>query len=99
MLLMVNAALPVFFIVKVCGALVVFSGWLPKARAEGDKLPTGPLTIPVPCKATTCGLPEALSETLTAADSLAVVEGVKVTLIVQLPPAARVKGEVGQLLA
>ncbi len=45
MLLMVNAALPVFLIVKVCGALVVLSGWLPKVIVVGDKLATGPLAM------------------------------------------------------
>ena len=54
---------------------------------------------PVPFKDAFWGLPAALSETVTAADSLAAAEGLKVTLIVQLPLAARVAGEVGQLLA
>ena len=96
--LMVNAALPVFFTAKLCGALDVPLIWLPNASALGDKLTAGPLATPVPCKATTWGLPAALEETLTAADSLAVVEGVKVTVIVQLPPAASVLGEAGQVL-
>ena len=74
MLLMVNAALPVFLSVKVCGALLVPSVWLPKASAVGDKLPTGPLAMPTPCKPATCGLPAALEEILTAADSLTATE-------------------------
>ena len=51
-LLIVNAPLPVFLIVKICGALVVLTSWLPKASEVGDKLATGPLAIPIPCKAT-----------------------------------------------
>src|SRR6202521_5351885 len=99
MLLMVNAPLPVFLIVKVCGALVVPWDWLPKASAVGDKLPTGPLAIPIPSRTTTWGLPvAALSEMLAKALSTPVIEGLNVKLIVQLAPTARVAGEVGQLL-
>jgi hypothetical protein len=48
---------------------------------------------------TSCGLPDAaLSAMLTEAFSTLVVEGLKVTLIAQLAPAARVAGEAGQLL-
>ena len=56
------------------------------------------MPTPVPFKDAFCGLPAALEETLTAADSLVVVEGVKLTLMVQLPPAASVLGETGQVL-
>jgi hypothetical protein len=48
----------------------------------------GPVLVPVPVRATVCGLPLALSVMLTAAVRLPVAEGVKVTLIVQLAPAA-----------
>jgi len=51
--------------------------------------------MPVPVRPTACGLPGALSLRVTAADSALVVEGLKVTLIVQLPPAAT---ELPQLL-
>jgi hypothetical protein len=44
------------------------------------------------------GLPAALSETLIEPDSLEVVEGVNVTLMVQLAPAASVLGEAGHVL-
>ena len=50
--------------------------------------------VPVPLRPTVCGLPGALSARLMAADSLPTCEGVKVTLIVQLAPAATVLPQV-----
>ena len=47
--------------------------------------------IPVPVSGTVCGLPAALSVTLTVADRAPVVVGVNVTLMVQLVPAASVE--------
>jgi hypothetical protein len=44
--------------------------------------------LPVPDKATFCGLPTALSEILSAAERAPVAVGVKVTLTVQLESAA-----------
>ena len=49
----------------------------------------------MPARPTDCGLPGALSAMVTAADSALVVEGVKVTLIVQLLFAA---SELAQVL-
>jgi hypothetical protein len=99
MLLMVNAALPVFLIVKVCGALVVFSGWLPKASVVGDKLAVGPLAMPMPSRTTTWGLPVvALSEILAKAFPVPVVEGLNVKSTVQLAPTARLLGDIGHVL-
>ena len=46
------------------------------------------LHCPEPVKLTSCGLPLALSAMLTAANRVPLTEGVKVTLIVQVPPAA-----------
>jgi len=67
--------------------LVVFSGWLPNDRVAGETETVA--ATPVPLRATVCGLPVALS----AIDRLAVlapaVVGRKVTLMVQLFPAAR----------
>jgi hypothetical protein len=54
--------------------------------------------MPVPLRLTVCGLPAALSVIDTLAVSLLVVDGVKVTLMVQLLPAARVLGLTGQVL-
>lgn len=54
--------------------------------------------VPVPLRDAVWGLPDALSETLTKALSLKAVDGLKVTLMMQLAPAASVAGEIGQLL-
>src|SRR5437879_5369497 len=95
--LIVKAAVPVFVSVTVIGALVVASGWLPKPRLVGAN-PT-PGAVPFPLSVMICGLPPALS----VSDSVPVrapeAVGVKVTLMVQVPPAAKVAGLVGQALA
>ena|SRR2546427_5696087 len=99
MLLMVNAALPVFLIVKVRGALAVPSAWLLKESAVGDKLAAGPVAMPLPSRTTTWGLPvAALSEMLAKALSAPVVEGLNVKSTVQLVPTARLLGDAGHVL-
>jgi hypothetical protein len=53
------------------------------------EMPTVKLVlVPVPMRLTVCGLPLALSVTETEAVRVPLAEGVKVTLIVQLVPAA-----------
>src|SRR5205823_4748492 len=93
----VKAAVRVFVSVTVIGVLVVASGWLPKPRLVGAN-PT-PGAVPFPLSVMICGLPPALS----ASDSVPVrapeAVGVKVTLMVQFAPAAKVAGLVGQALA
>src|SRR2546429_226701 len=95
--LIVKAAAPVFVSVTVIGVLVVASSWLPKSRLVGAN-PT-PGAVPFPLRENICGLPPASS----ASDSVPVrapeAVGVKVTLMVQFPPAAKVAGLVGQALA
>ena len=54
--------------------------------------------VPVPVRATECGLPPALSVMLTLALRVPVAVGVKVTLMVQVLPAANVLGLIGQVL-
>jgi hypothetical protein len=54
-------------------------------------------SVPVPESVTDCGLPEASSVTVIAPVLVPVAVGVKLTLIAQLAPAARVFGESGQL--
>ena len=49
---------------------------------------TGPVLVPVPVRLTDCGLPLALSAMVIAPLRVPVAVGVKVTMIVQLPPAA-----------
>ena len=55
-------------------------------------------TTPVPLSATLCGLPAALSLMLTAPLRAPEADGAKVTLMVQLAPAANVLGLMGQVL-
>ena len=81
-----NAALPVLLRVTVCAVLVVPTDWLPKARLVGERLTT--VVVPVPERLTVCGLPVALSVRVTAALRVPLAAGVKVTLTVQLAPAA-----------
>jgi len=59
---------------------------LPKAALVGLTLSSG--GAPVPESETSCGLPVALSETLSEAARFPAAEGVKVTVRVQLAPAA-----------
>jgi hypothetical protein len=78
--------LPLLLKVTVRAVLVVPTAWFPKDRLVDERLTAG--AVPVPDRLTACGLPLALSATLTDAVSELAREGVKVTLIVQLPPAA-----------
>src|SRR5215472_7384225 len=86
-LLMCNVAPPTFVKAILCGGggHVLGSSWQEKDRLVGTSL----TTLPVPLTLAVCGLPGALSFT----DKIAVREpgrvGWKVTLIVQLAPAAR----------
>ena len=73
--------------------LVTAIGWLVKVRLVGEKLTVA--VVPVPERPRDWGLPVALSVILTEADRLPVVVGSKLTLTVQLPPAAT---ELPQLL-
>jgi len=86
MLVMLKTVLPVLLSVTGCTALVVPMDWLPKARLVAVRLTAGP--VPVPVRLTVCGLPLALSVMLTEAVRVPGAEGVNLTLIVQLPPAA-----------
>lgn len=85
---MLSVAVPVFFTVMLFAELVVPVVWLPKARLLAERLTRG-LAIPVPERSTDCGLPLALSTTVTAAVIDPVLIGEKTTLIVHVAPAAR----------
>ena len=87
-LVMLKAAVPVLLKVTVCAVLVTSTDWLPKARLVGERLTRADVAVPVPERPTVCGLPLALSVMLTQAVRLPPAEGVNVTLIVQLAPAA-----------
>src|SRR5439155_373063 len=95
--LIVKAAVPVFVSVTVIAVLVVASSWLPKPRLVGANALRGVVSFPL--SVMICGLPPALS----VSDSVPVrapeAVGVKVTLMVQFPPAAKVAGLVRQALA
>ena len=87
-LVTLKLALPVLLRVTVCTALLVPTGWLAKARLVGERLTTAAVLVPVPDRLTVWGLPLALSTMLSAAVRAPLAEGVKVTRIVQLAPAA-----------
>jgi hypothetical protein len=81
-----KAALPVLLTVIAWAALVTPMDWLPKVRLDGETLATA--AVPVPQRLTVWGLPLALSVTLSEAARLPLAEGAKMTLSVQLAPAA-----------
>jgi hypothetical protein len=62
--------------------------WPPNVMLTGDSVAIG--AVPVPVSGMLCGLPEALSVTVIKPGRDPVAVGVKVTLIEQLVPAARV---------
>src|SRR5205807_2096624 len=95
--LIVKAAVPVFVSVTVIGALVVASGWLPKSRLVEVGRASGRERVPLSIMI--CGLPPALSATDSVPVRAPKAAGVKVTLIVQFPLAAKVAGFMGQELA
>jgi len=81
-LVKVRLALPVFISVTVRVALVVPLGTRLKGRVVGS-VTTGAGAVPVPERATVCGLLAALSAKVNVADSAAAVEGFKVIMTAQ----------------
>ncbi len=89
MLLMVSVAVPLLVSVTVCAALVVPTCWLLKVRLVLERVTAGAVgATPVPVRLTLCGLPAALSVIDSVPVRVPVAVGVKVTLMVQLAPAA-----------
>jgi len=88
MLVMLSAASPVFLSVTVCAELVVPTVWFPKLRVVGFRETAGAAGVPVPVTGILCGLPLALSATLSEALIELTPVGAKVTEMVQLPEAA-----------
>jgi hypothetical protein len=86
MSLMLTGPVPVLVRVTLCAELVVPTSWLPKVSDVGETLAVR--ETPVPLRLTVCGLPLASSLMLREALRLPVAVGVKVTLMVQLAPAA-----------
>ena len=70
--------------VTLWAALVVPTSWLANVRLAGDSAAAG--AIPLPTRATVCGLPLALSVTDRVPLRVFVPVGVKLTLILQLAP-------------
>src|SRR5260370_28849996 len=98
MLLMASGAAPVFFTVTMC-ELAVLSGSLGNARLVGVNVTAGNApALPVPVRVTECGLPLALSVTVTLAVRVPIAIGENVTAILQLKPAASVAPGAPQLL-
>ena len=88
MLVMVNAAVAPLLSVIACAALVVATVCAANVRLVGLSAAEGPTATPVPVRLAVCGLPVALSVTVTVPVREPAAVGVKVTLIEQLPPAA-----------
>jgi hypothetical protein len=81
----VNVVVPTFVRVTVFAGLVASSPTEPKFKLVGESF----AVVPIPLNVTFCGLPAALSLTLNAAVRVPDAVGLKVTLIVQLAPAAK----------
>jgi hypothetical protein len=81
----VRALVPTLVKVTVCGELVVPIATVAKLRLVGESF----AVVPIPLRLTFCGLPAALSEMLSAAVRVPEAVGLKVTLMLQLAPAAK----------
>ena len=92
MLLTVKLAFPELVTVTAFVALLLPINTPLKLRLVGDSVTAG--AVPVPLKATLCGLPAALSVTLTVDVRVPVLVGVNTTLIVQLALLASVDPQV-----
>jgi hypothetical protein len=75
-------------------ALVVLTTWLPNVRLPGDNIKGA---SPTPLNWAVWGEFEALSVTVSVPVRVPVAVGVKVTEILQFPPAANVFGDNGQV--
>ena len=82
--MIVRGPVPVFVSVTVCGALGVFSNWLPKVRVVGASPTAGVGFAPVPLNPKFCGLELSLSVSCNVAVSLPTIVGLNVTLTVQV---------------
>ena len=92
---MVSEVVPVLVRVTLLLLLVVPVGWLEKARLTGEKLTVlVTVPVPVPVRATICGLPDAPSFTVSAPEIGPLTVGENVTLIVQVLLAAIVPVQV-----
>ena len=76
--------------VTLCGVLVEPTLTFPKLRLDDESC----TNVPVPVRVAACGLPGALSVMVMAAVCVFVLDGLKVTLIVQFAPAATLEPQV-----
>src|SRR3981081_2527820 len=83
---MTKGPVPLLVNCMTCAALVVVTGWEAKVTLAADRTIAG--AVPIPDKATECGLPGALSVRINCPDLTPVAVGVNVTGSVQLPPGA-----------
>jgi hypothetical protein len=83
-----NAPVPGLDRVSVWAALVVPTVADAKVRADGESIMPGVATVPVPLNGTVWGEPVALSTIVSTPVRVPAVDGVKVTEMVQLAPAA-----------
>ena len=90
-LVIATDVVPMLVTVMFCGWLAVPLLKVPKFRLSGEKL----ITVPVPVRATVCGLLGALSVTVRVPVRTPALFGTNTTLMVQLPAAGKL---VGQLL-
>ena len=88
----VRAALPVLLRVTAWAEVVLPTDTLPKERLLGETPATA--VVPVPERLMVCGLPVALSATLTIAERMPDAVGLKVMLIVQVDPALKLDPQV-----
>ena len=94
--MLVSATLCLLESVNVLAALVAPTAVLAKVALAGVNVAC---TLPVPVRDTLCGLPAALSVMLSAPVRVPTCVGVKVTLILQFLPAAKVLPQVLELTA
>jgi hypothetical protein len=92
MLVMFKVAVPLLVSVTFCAALAVVTSCPAKFRLVGASVTAG--AVPVPVRATLCGLPGALFVIVTLAARFPVAVGLKVALIEQFAPAATLAPQV-----
>jgi hypothetical protein len=85
---MLTVTLPLLVSVILLARLLVPTGWLPKFSFVG----TSCTKVPVPVCGTFCGLPGALSVTLTVPWNTPLFLGWNLTLIVQFAPGSTLLG-------
>jgi hypothetical protein len=93
MLVIFKTAPPVFVRITFCGALVVLTIWLAKVKLGGRNATAG-AEDPLPASRIVSGESAALSVIVTEPKRLPATVGVKVTLMMQLAPAATLAPQV-----